>query len=151
MTTDMKSGPAGVGETRLVTIEHDRAHQRPSGNSPAAYFVDILKFLGDRPKKENLTPLQVLFKRRPDLEHIELTCENTATQLPYVDLTREIMEAAVAPREFKIAEGSDISTVLAALNAQRMPTTFPAIFASKGHSVTDKASVRINKASPRRG
>ena len=58
------------------------------------------------------------------------------------------MEAAVAPREFKIAEGSDISTVLAALNAQRMPTTFPAIFASKGHSVTDKASVRIDKDQP---
>jgi len=113
--------------------------------SPAAYFVDILKFLGDGPKKQSLTPLQVLLKRRPDLEHIELTCENTTTQMPYVDLTREIMEAAVASRDFKIAEGSDISTVLNALNAQRMPTSFPAIFAGNGFSLSDKASVRIDE------
>ena len=116
--------------------------------SPAAYFVDILKFLGDGPKKEGLTPLQVLFARRPDLEHIELTCENTTTQLPYVDLTREIMEAAVSSRDFKIPQGSNISGVLADLNAKRMPPTFPAIFASNGYSITAKASVRIDKDQP---
>ena len=113
--------------------------------SPAAYFVDILKFLGDGPMKEGLTPLRVLFARRPDLEHIELTCENTTTQLPYVDLTREIMEAAVASRDFKIPQGSNISGVLADLNAKKMPPTFPAIFASNGYSITGKASVRIDK------
>jgi hypothetical protein len=111
--------------------------------SPAAYFVDILKFLDDGPKKQDLTPLQVLFKRRPDLEHIELTCENTTTQVPYVDLTREIMEAAVSAREFEMPEGN-ISAVLAALNAKTMPSTFPAIFATNGYSFTGKASVRID-------
>jgi hypothetical protein len=116
--------------------------------SPAAYFVDILKFLDDGPKKEGRTPLQVLFERRPDLEHIELTCENTTTQLPYVDLTREIMEAAVAAREFEIAEGSDISNVLADLNAKKVPQTFPAIFATNGYSITDKASVRLDEDQP---
>ena len=113
--------------------------------SPAAYFVDILKFLGDGPKKNNLTPLQVLFGRRPDLEHIELTCENTTTQVPYVDLTREIMEVAVKAREFKIATGRDVSTELTDLNAEKMPQTFPALFVSKGYSLTDKASVRIDE------
>jgi hypothetical protein len=115
--------------------------------SPSAYFVDILKFLGDGPKKENLTPLQVLFKRRPDLEHIELTCENTATQLPYVDLTREIMEVAVSARDFHIDEPANVSSVLAALNAETMPGTFPAIFASKGYPLTSKASVRKDETS----
>src|SRR5262249_9008219 len=38
--------------------------------SPAAYFVDILKFLSDGPLKGGHTPLEVLFDRRPDLEHL---------------------------------------------------------------------------------
>jgi Tc toxin complex TcA C-terminal TcB-binding domain/Neuraminidase-like domain/Salmonella virulence plasmid 28.1kDa A protein len=115
--------------------------------SPAAYFVDILKFLGDGPKKQNLTPLQVLFARRPDLEHIELTCENTTTQLPYIDLTREIMEAAVAKREFNIGD-SNASSIIADLNAEKMPGTFPAVFASKGYTTTAKASVRKDELQP---
>src|SRR5215213_2163396 len=109
--------------------------------SPAAYFVDILKFLGDGPQKQGLTPLQVLFGRRPDLEHIELTCENTTTQLPYVDLTREIMEAAVAERKFSIGDTNAIG-IIADLNLEKMPATFPAAFATSGYAVTDKASVR---------
>ncbi|HEU4932652.1 MAG TPA: neuraminidase-like domain-containing protein, partial [Pyrinomonadaceae bacterium] len=113
--------------------------------SPAAYFVDILKFLGDGPKKSNLTPLQILFNRRPDLEHIELTCENTTTPVPYVDLTREIMEAAVKARSFIIAAGRDVSAELADLNAEKMPSSFPALFASQGYPVTDKASVRVDE------
>lgn len=65
--------------------------------SPAAYLVDILKFLKDGPTKNgSKTPLQILLERRPDLEHIELTCENTDTPLPYVDLVQEVLENAIA-------------------------------------------------------
>jgi hypothetical protein len=109
--------------------------------SPAAYFVDILKFLGDGPTKQGLTPLEVLFKRRPDLEHIELTCDNTTTQLPYVDLTREIMEATVAERKFNIGD-ANASSIIADLNLEKIPGAFPAAFATNGYSLTDKASVR---------
>ena len=131
--------PALFGSLELCDCE-----QCQSVYSPAAYFVDILKFLGDGPKKGTQTPLDVLFTRRPDLQHIELTCENTTTQLPYVDLTSEIMEAAVASRTFKIAEGADITTVLADLNLEKTPQTFRAIFVSKGYVLTDKASVRVD-------
>ncbi len=140
--------PASAGPdlpTLFGSLDLCDCEQCQSVYSPAAYFVDILKFLGDGPKKKNLTPLQVLLSRRPDLQHIELTCENTTTQLPYVDLTSEIMEAAVAARTFKIAEGADISSVLATLNQEKMPQTFPAIFVSKGYSLTDKASVRVDE------
>ena len=65
--------------------------------SPAAYLVDILKFLNGGPKKNGQSPLQVLLNRRPDLEHIELSCENTNTRLPYVDLVQEILENSIAP------------------------------------------------------
>ena len=54
---------------------------------PAAYFVDILQLL-----RRDGPPFTALMKRRPDLEHLKLTCENTNTPLPYVDLANEIME-----------------------------------------------------------
>lgn len=112
--------------------------------SPAAYLVDILKFLDGGPVNDDgKTPLDVLLNRRPDIEHIELTCENTNTQLPYVDLANEILEAAIAPRSFEIAEGADINAVLDALDKETVPAGFPTAFANKGYSLTDKASVRL--------
>ncbi|HVK20805.1 MAG TPA: hypothetical protein VM677_05545, partial [Actinokineospora sp.] len=65
--------------------------------SPAAYLVDLLHFLtppiapavGARPVTE-------LLRRRPDLQFIKLSCENTDTALPYVDLVNEILETYIA-------------------------------------------------------
>jgi hypothetical protein len=37
-------------------------------------------------------PLDVLLERRPDIEHLPLTCENTNTPLPYIDLVNETLE-----------------------------------------------------------
>jgi peptidoglycan hydrolase-like protein with peptidoglycan-binding domain len=73
--------------------------------SPAAYLVDILHFLMNRPAKTpGRTALDVLFgdpadetRRRWDIGEIELTCHNTNTALPHVDLVNEILEQAVAP------------------------------------------------------
>lgn len=42
------------------------------------------------------TPYEVLIERRPDLPHIPLTCENTHTALPYIDVVNEILEYYVA-------------------------------------------------------
>lgn len=58
--------------------------------SPSAYFVDTLFWLQDR---QILDPLLAV---RPDLEHLELDCENTETALPYSDLLIEILEQIVA-------------------------------------------------------
>ncbi|TMD58873.1 MAG: hypothetical protein E6I91_21250 [Chloroflexi bacterium] len=55
--------------------------------SPAAYFVDLLQFL-DTEKK----PYDALIERRPDLPNLPLTCENTNTSLPYIDIVNEILE-----------------------------------------------------------
>ena len=41
-------------------------------------------------------PYYALIERRPDLPHIPLTCENTSTALPYIDITNEILEYYVA-------------------------------------------------------
>lgn len=65
--------------------------------SPAAYLVDLLHFLQQsNSNAQGLTPFDVLISRRPDLPHLKLTCENTNTSMPYVDLVNEILEYYVA-------------------------------------------------------
>jgi hypothetical protein len=88
--------------------------------SPAAYFVDLLQFVDpessvwdnflatwkkthnnqDYPHKDAngkaMKPYDVIVERRPDLPHIPLTCENTHTALPYIDIVNEILEYYVA-------------------------------------------------------
>jgi len=65
--------------------------------SPAAYLADLLMFLKARRAVDNGPVKDVLFKRRPDLGTIELSCDNSNTQLPYVDLACELLEERVAP------------------------------------------------------
>jgi peptidoglycan hydrolase-like protein with peptidoglycan-binding domain len=61
--------------------------------SPAAYLVDLLFFI-DRapPDVEHKNPLTALDDRRPDIQKLQLTCENTNTPLPYLDLVSEVLE-----------------------------------------------------------
>jgi hypothetical protein len=81
------------GSVELCDCEHCK-----SVNSPAAYLVDILHFLSDRPSRiEDISAKDVLFRRRPDIGEIELTCKNTNTPLPYIDLVNEVLENAVSP------------------------------------------------------
>ncbi len=82
---------------------------------PAAYLTDILHFLERSPLQAtgalslpNLeahvdavlefaaggTVLGALLRRRPDLADLELSCENTDREIPYVDLVLEILENA---------------------------------------------------------
>lgn len=75
--------------------------------SPTAYYVDLLQYLrnnnlDDKTEWPNTgeediknTVLEKLFIRRPDLQHLKLTCENANTVLPYIDLSNEVMESFV--------------------------------------------------------
>ncbi len=65
--------------------------------SPAAYLVDLLNFI-DYPHAGARNPQAVLLGRRPDLQHLPLSCENTNTALPYIDLVNETLEHFVANR-----------------------------------------------------
>ena len=91
------------GSLELCECQHCR-----SLYSPAAYFVDLLEFLRNAPPNaQGWTPLDVLVGnddnpnrvfpgKRPDLPHIFLTCENTNTPIPYIDLVNEVLESYVA-------------------------------------------------------
>jgi len=64
--------------------------------SPAAYLVDLLQFIDQPPPTGKENPQAVLLSRRPDLQHVLLTCENTNTALPYIDIVNETLEYFVA-------------------------------------------------------
>ena len=118
------------GSLELCDCEHCR-----SVYSPAAYLVDLLHFLSGRelidpmsikrddydridtysflPSStagEHLTAKEVLFQRRADLGKIALTCSNTNTPLPYVDVVNEALEEYIAAvptfKSFKLGEVS---------------------------------------------
>lgn len=104
------------GSLDYCTCEHCR-----SVLSPAAYLVDLLQFINLKKynsqcheiptsyEKEN--PIDVLLNRRPDIEHIELSCENTNTALPYIDLVNEILEFYVANNTLTGFEGYNIEDI----------------------------------------
>lgn len=82
--------------------------------SPAAYLVDLLQFLdppenakSEDAKSEEVKPLDILLQRRPDIEHLPLTCENTNTALPYIDVVNETLEYYVAHDGLSGYEGHD--------------------------------------------
>jgi peptidoglycan hydrolase-like protein with peptidoglycan-binding domain len=121
--------------------------------SPAAYLVDLLRFidpaeqdwehtLNDWKNKRNqreytkppynyLKPYDALIQRRPDLPHLPLTCENTNTALPYIDLVNEILEYFVANKQLdsKAAydTGESTSAELMAEPHNIIPTAYDAL------------------------
>jgi peptidoglycan hydrolase-like protein with peptidoglycan-binding domain len=107
--------PAAVGEQKPHTLDGLPNWEQLFGSvdfceckhcrsvyGPAAYFVDLLQFL-----RRDGAPFTELMKRRPDLEHLKLTCENTNTPLPYVDLVNEIMEFFVLNGAFEMMSLAD--------------------------------------------
>ncbi len=93
--------------------------------SPAAYFVDLLDMLGQHsaPNSAGNTPLDVLIGksgppsvtgRRPDLGALPLSCKNTNTQLPYIDVVNEILEYYIAHNGLDAAAASDTGAAASA-------------------------------------
>jgi hypothetical protein len=92
-----------------------------------------------------MAPLDVLLSRRPDIQHLPLTCENTNTAMPYIDLVNETLEYFVANnvRQFSLngyaghdTEGADSADLMASpqfvidsayvtLKNERFPSPLP--------------------------
>jgi hypothetical protein len=64
--------------------------------SPAAYLVDLLHYLDQPAPSGSSNPQDILLDRRPDLQYLPLTCANTNTALPYIDIVNETLEYYVA-------------------------------------------------------
>lgn len=101
-------------ESLFGSLDYCECEHCQSVLSPAAYLVDLLQFVDPEPLVWDnfLTlwaknhgeayavrykkPYDALIERRPDIPQIPLTCENTETALPYIDIVNEILEYYVA-------------------------------------------------------
>jgi hypothetical protein len=57
----------------------------------------------NNPQNTEISPLDVLLSRRPDIEYLPLTCENTNTPLPYIDVVNETLEHFTANESQKLS------------------------------------------------
>ncbi len=99
-SSDIPESLPGIPDLRRLFggVDYCECDECQSVLSPAAYLVDVLKFLSGTKLPDKSSLLDRLFSRRPDLGGINLTCENTNTLLPYVDLVIELLENMVSPR-----------------------------------------------------
>ncbi|MEV0461154.1 hypothetical protein, partial [Catellatospora methionotrophica] len=109
------------------------------GGAPYPY-ADVPTWKADG-EPAPMTPYEVLTQRRPDLPKLPLTCENTNTALPYLDIVNEILEQYTAEgtlvgmpvydtgnatSENLIAEpANQLAEAYTALKAARYPLTLP--------------------------
>ncbi len=112
-----------------------------SAHGASAYLVDVLQFLKRRLVLDTTTSpavtlkqaKDVLFARRPDLGDLDLSCPNTNTALPYIDLVCELLEEAVAPNPGVAYNG--------AVAAGIVDTALVAVLQAQGWAFTDAAAV----------
>ncbi len=85
--------------------------------SPAAYFVDLMQFVekyvinkhfSTNNTKNHVLNLKV---RRPDLWALPITCENTTTLVPYLEIINEILESYIANKKGFAGDLSDRAAV----------------------------------------
>lgn len=95
------------GDMDLCECSHCR-----SVLGPAAYLADLLHFLETSSANDegSATVLDGLAARRPDLRHLELSCENTNTEIPYTDLVLETLENVVA-LPLRVAAAAQSTTI----------------------------------------
>jgi hypothetical protein len=60
--------------------------------SPSAYFVDTLNFI----KQKAFSSWGKLLNRRPDMFHLELTCDNSDVPVPQIDIVNEMLEDMIS-------------------------------------------------------
>ena len=100
-----------IWENTLKDWENKHGDAPYPFKNKAAFDAFIAKWHSDHPTEldpnTKRTPYEILIERRPDLPHIQLTCENTNTALPQIDLVNEILEYYVANKTLKAEAARD--------------------------------------------
>ena len=78
------------------TVKGDCQHCE-SMTSPSAYLLDLVRYVKRANGGESKTGWDRVNARRPDLKNIDLTCANSHTSMPYIDLVLELLEDQVKP------------------------------------------------------
>jgi hypothetical protein len=89
---DVVSWPQLFGSLDACTCDECQ-----SVHGPSAYLVDLLALLRDADGRPGERALAELERRRSDILDLELSCRNTSTSMPYVDLVCEVLERALDP------------------------------------------------------
>ncbi len=91
---------------------------------PAAYFVDLMRFVDLNITGTNAgIPAGLSLKeRRPDLWRIPLDCENTTREIPYLDIVNEVLEHRMRTT-YAIAD--PFQQLLGARNPFNLPFNLP--------------------------
>ena len=63
--------------------------------SPAAYLADLMRFKEQHLIDDKVTKGYKLQERRPDLLPLELSCENTNTAIPKLEIVNEVLEEKI--------------------------------------------------------
>lgn len=84
------SYPQLFGNLDFIECDHAR-----SIFGPAAYFVDLLRFIEKYIPQDGLDLGHRLAERQPRIYRIALDRENTYTLIPYIDLVNEVLEDVV--------------------------------------------------------
>lgn len=102
----MKMSPAAQEIPNLdVLFEHAdfcECEECRSVYGAASYLTDTLHFLSQRMTTGTDTVRDRLLQRRPDIGVIDLNCDNTNTELPYIDIVNEILEETISQTRFAI-------------------------------------------------
>ncbi len=85
---------------------------------PAAYFVDLMRFVEKYIPQDGLPLMHRLKERRPGLFTLLLTCDNTFTLLPTIDIVNEVLDAVVGTKQ---------SSAELILSRATFPQTLPAV------------------------
>ena len=111
------------GYDRLFnSLDYIECDESRSVLSPAAYFVDLMRFVEETIIENNTIPPECqLDQRRPDLFRLRLDEENTFNLIPYIDLVNEVLETLVTDEENPNAE----AVVEAAVFPQSLPLNLP--------------------------
>ena len=120
--------------------------------SPAAYLVDLISMLDNLtltalrdPTRKDAKALAILRERRPDIEDIELCQANAETTLPYIDLVLEVLECALFPMHFALADEASAVKAIEALKRGEIDDTLGATFIANDRPLGPDARVEADR------
>ncbi|TCM99047.1 virulence plasmid A protein [Paenibacillus sp. BK033] len=108
------------------TLNYCECDECKSIFGPAAYLVDLMRIVNQNitvPNQSAIPANMALAARRPDLANLALTCENTNTTMPYLQIVNERLEATV--RSAMEIEGDLYQTLAAQVFPFNLPFQYP--------------------------
>ena len=109
--------------------------------SPSAYFVDLMKFV-----EHSGTASSNFLARRPDILDLELSCDNSEIEIPYIDLVNEVLENAVAlPIQIELPPGTNASEEMEKVP---LPATITSALARTAYQIPSNLTVTQNTDQP---